>query len=129
MKTWKTKSYDIPHIIHAAEILKKNPCQHLTNTALALEVGINAIKLQLGFKQVFKQTIHHYTIDLRLNLARELLEETDLTIAEVGYKSGFKSRDVFTRCFRKKYDCSPRDWRKIGNALLDEREEKETMIA
>lgn len=129
MTTWKIKSYDIPYIKQAAEILKKDPRQHFTNTALALEVGINAIKLQLGFKQVFNQTIHYYTLDLRLNLARELLEETDLTIAEVGYKSGFKSRDVFTRCFRKKYDCAPRDWRKIENVLSDEPEERKTMIA
>lgn len=113
MKPWRLKSYDIPYIIQAGEILKKKPCQQITNTALALEVGINAIKLQLGFKQLFKQTIHQYTTDLRLNLAQELLEETDLTLAEVAYKCGFNSRDVFTRSFRKRYNQPPREWRKI----------------
>lgn len=120
MKTWKLKSYDIPYIIEASEILKGNPCQHITNTALALEVGINAIKLQMGFKRLFKQTIHQYTIDLRLELAREFLEGTDLTISEVSYKAGFNSREVFTRCFQRKYGRSPREWRKKEEATLIE---------
>ena len=116
MTAWKIKSYDIHYILKAGELLRKDPRLHLTITALALEVGINSRKLQEGFKEVYEQTIHQFRLDVRLNLARQLLDETDMTVAEVGYKCGYRSRDVFTRCFRRKYNSSPREWRRIENA-------------
>ena len=112
MKRLKTKSYDIYYILHAREILDKDPGKQLTITGLALEVGLNVFKLEQGFKDIFKQTIHQYRIVIRLSMAMGLLDETDLTIAEIAYKSGFDTRDGFARCFRKKYQQSPRDWRK-----------------
>jgi AraC-like DNA-binding protein len=111
MKRGKTKSYDVSYIMLAHQILLKDPAQQMTITALALEVGLNPTKLQEGFKDLFRQTIHQYRLDLRLNLAMELLDETDMTIAEIAYKLGFDSREGLTRCFRKKYSQPPRAWR------------------
>jgi AraC-like DNA-binding protein len=112
-----TKSYDIPFILKAQKILKEDPGRRLTITALALEVGVNSFKLRIGFKEIFKKTIHQYRLDLRLELAKQLLDETDLTIAEIAYKTGFDSRDGFARSFRKTFQSSPREWRKEQELL------------
>jgi len=122
MKRETIKSYDFPYIIEAQKILVADPGRQLTITALALEVGINTFKLRVGFKQLFKMTIHQYRLDLRLDIAKKLLTETDLTISEIAYKTGFDSRDGFARCFRRKYQESPREWRKGTVLLLDEDE-------
>jgi AraC-like DNA-binding protein len=114
-----TKSYDIPFIMDAQKILEEDPARQLTITALALEVGINSFKLRIGFKEIFKQTIHQYRLDLRLDKAKQLLDETDLTIAEIAYKVGFDSRDGFARCFRKRFKASPREWRKEQECLVE----------
>ena len=90
-----TKSYDIPYIIDAKKILEEDPGRQLTITALALEVGLNTFKLRIGFKEVFKKTIHQYRLDLRLDLGKRLLDETDLTIAEIAYKCGFNNISNF----------------------------------
>jgi AraC-like DNA-binding protein len=116
------KSYDFPYIIEAQKILVADPGRQLTITALALEVGINTFKLRVGFKQLFKMTIHQYRLDLRLDIAKKLLSETDLTISEIAYKTGFDSRDGFARCFRRRYRESPREWRKAMVLMLDEDE-------
>jgi AraC family transcriptional activator of pyochelin receptor len=119
MKKETIKSYDYPFIINAQEIIDANPGRRLTITALALEVGINSFKLRVGFKQLFKTTIHQYRLDLRLDLAKRLLTETDLTISEIAYKTGFDSRDGFARCFRRTYNEAPRKWRRtFGNESL-----------
>jgi AraC family transcriptional activator of pyochelin receptor len=115
MKALTIKSYDFPYIMEAQKILAANPARQLTITALALEIGINSFKLRVGFRQLFKTTIHQYRLDLRLHLATQLLSETDLTISEIAYKTGFESRDGFARCFRRKFQESPRDWRKIAS--------------
>lgn len=117
MKAETIKSYDFPFIFEAQKILLSDPTRQLTITALALEVGINSFKLRVGFKQLFKTTIHQYRVALRLNIAKQLLSETDLTISEIAYKTGFDSRDGFARCFRRKFRESPREWRK-GIALF-----------
>jgi AraC family transcriptional activator of pyochelin receptor len=111
MKT-VTKSYDIPLILKAREILEENPGRRLTITTFALEVGINSFKLRIGFKEIFKKTIHQYRLNLRLDLAKQLLADTDLTIAEIAYKAGFDTRDGLARSFRKKFHLPPREWRK-----------------
>jgi AraC-like DNA-binding protein len=119
MKALTIKSYDFPYILEAQKILADNPARQLTITGLALEVGINSFKLRVGFKQLFKTTIHQYRVDLRLNLAINLLSETDLTISEIAYKTGFDSRDGFARCFRRRFQESPREWRKSLLLPLD----------
>jgi AraC-like DNA-binding protein len=112
MNNRKVKSYDIESIMRAREIIDSNPGRRMTITALALDVDLNPIKLQEGFHELFGQTIHRYRLDLRLTHAVELMLQTDLTIAEIAYKIGFNSRDVFARDFKKKFSISPRTWRK-----------------
>jgi AraC family transcriptional regulator, transcriptional activator of the genes for pyochelin and ferripyochelin receptors len=118
MKREKIKSYDFQYIMDAQKILAADPGRQLTITALALEVGINSFKLKVGFKQLFNTTIHQYRLDLRLAIAKQLLRETDLTISEIAYKTGFDSRDGFARCFRRKLQESPREWRKSIDPLF-----------
>jgi AraC family transcriptional activator of pyochelin receptor len=111
MKREFIKSYDIPFIQEAVKILEKDPAKSFTVTALALEVGINSFKLREGFKQLYNNTVYQFRLRLRLQLAMQLLEETDLTIEQIAYKTGFESRDCLTRCFRKKLGRSPTEWR------------------
>jgi AraC-like DNA-binding protein len=117
MKKETIKSYDYPYIMEARKILENDPARQLTITALALEVGINSFKLRVGFKQLFKTTIHQYRLGLRLNVAMKLLSETDLTVSEIAYKTGFDSRDGFARCFRRRLKESPREWRKTTDTM------------
>lgn len=111
MKREVIKSHDLPFIHEAAKILKKDPAKSFTVTSLALEVGINSFKLREGFKRLFNRTVYQFRLELRLGIALQLLEETDLTIEQIAYKTGFDSRDSLSRCFRKKMRCSPSEWR------------------
>jgi transcriptional regulator GlxA family with amidase domain len=111
MKRERIKSYDYPYIHRAVEILRKDPARAYTITELALEVSINSYKLREGFKQLYDMTVYQYRLCIRLEMAKEILENTDLTIEEVAYKTGFGSRDSFSRAFRQKLNQCPREWR------------------
>ncbi len=54
--------------------------------------------------------------EIRLNKSIELIKNTDLTISEIAFAVGFKDSGYYSKCFRKKYDQSPREymneWRK-----------------
>jgi transcriptional regulator GlxA family with amidase domain len=124
MKREVIKSYDLPFIHHAAQILQNDPSKSFTVSSLALEVGINSFKLREGFKRLYRSTIYQFRLSLRLQLVIQLLEETDLTIEQIAYKTGFDSRDSLSRCFKKKTNRSPRVWRiengmKPGSELIE----------
>jgi len=105
------KSYDQPFILEAARIIRKEPSRNFTLTELALEVNINTNKLREGFKHVYNMTVYEFQSMVRLDIAKEMLEDTDKPIKEIADKTGFGCRSSFTRRFRQIYKMTPREWR------------------
>ena len=54
--------------------------------------------------------------EIRLNKSVELIKNTDLSISEIAFAVGFKDSGYYSKCFRKKYNQTPREymneWRK-----------------
>jgi AraC-like DNA-binding protein len=54
--------------------------------------------------------------DIRLNKSMELIKTTDMTITEIAFAVGFRDSGYFGKCFRKKFNQSPKEcvlqWRK-----------------
>ena len=105
------KTIDFEYINKAAEIIRSDLKKNFTISELALEVFINTFKLREGFKQVFGMTVYQYQSWARLEMAREMLEDTDLPIEMIADKTGFGCRNSFTRRFRQVFHKSPREWR------------------
>jgi len=86
----------------------------LTPQWLATRLGISMRTLQEDFSAV-GTTVTSFIRDRRLRLARDRLVEKHRgaeggTIAEIAYSSGFNDISYFNRCFRKAFDCSPKDF-------------------
>lgn len=83
--------------------------------AIASKSGLSPSKLQLGFKFMHDTTLGDYIRSVRLNKAEELIRNTDLNISQVVYSIGFTSRSYFCKIFKKKYNCSPKTYKKRAN--------------
>lgn len=57
-----------------------------------------------------------YVLRLRLDSARELLRDTNLTVAEVGEACGFRGSAYFGRVFRQRLSMTPGEYRKMVRA-------------
>ena len=64
------------------------------------------------FKEHFHITLSQYINHLRLEHARQLLQETTLSITEVAMQSGYENVSYFIRSFKKMYGMSPLKYRK-----------------
>ena len=64
------------------------------------------------FKEHFHITLSQYVNHLRLEHARQLLQETALPITEVAMQSGYQNVSYFIRSFKKTYEMSPLKYRK-----------------
>ena len=48
--------------------------------------------------------------EIRLNKAEHLIKTTDMSVSEIAYAVGFRDAGYFSKCFRSKYNQSPRDF-------------------
>ncbi len=75
------------------------------------------------FKKNLFITPNHYLEIIRIKKAIELLNETDQTITEICYETGFYNASYFTAKFKKIMHCTPTQYRKnikkeLGNQTL-----------
>lgn len=64
------------------------------------------------FKRTTGKTFSDYLAEIRIGHACHLLSESDDTISEVAYRSGFDSLTYFNRVFLRKKGLRPREFRK-----------------
>jgi AraC family transcriptional regulator, transcriptional activator of the genes for pyochelin and ferripyochelin receptors len=92
----KAKEYILEHI--------DNPC---TIKELAREVGLNECKLKKGFREVYHNTVFGLLIDERMQKAKTLLLETDMSIQQISTLTGYKNLPNFTAAFKRKFGFPP----------------------
>ncbi len=73
------------------------------------------------FKEVVGMGLQDYLFQARINKAKNLLSDINLTIKQIAYKVGFKDPDHFSRTFKKKTGVTPTNWRlkKLRNSVLE----------
>ncbi|TDB67371.1 AraC family transcriptional regulator [Arundinibacter roseus] len=64
------------------------------------------------FKSRTQKSFLAFIIEIRLNESKRLLKETDLSILEICYESGFNNLSNFNRLFRKQFRESPVEFRR-----------------
>ena len=103
---------DIKKIHRLTEYILDNISEQLTVEILASESGVSPKKLQLGFKVLFSKTVNEYIRQLKLEISRDFLKSTDLSVSEIVYSVGIKSRSYFSKIFNEAYGILPTDYRK-----------------
>ncbi|KAA1242543.1 helix-turn-helix transcriptional regulator [Aquimarina sp. RZ0] len=98
-------------ISQVSDFIKGHPEIQHSIKSLCLESGLSPAKLQEGFKFMFQRTVSDFVRNVRLEKAEKLIKTTELTISEVVYSVGLTSRSYFCKIFKKKYSCSPKEYK------------------
>jgi signal transduction histidine kinase/DNA-binding response OmpR family regulator len=85
----------------------------LTVEDLARRLGISRVQLYRKVKAVLGTSVTDFIQGIRLTKARQQLLNSELTIAEVGYRLGFSSPAYFSASFKAKYHISPSEFRAL----------------
>ncbi|MDT4855189.1 HTH-type transcriptional regulator CdhR [compost metagenome] len=91
----------------ALELMHNNIDEPLTVDELASCVGISRRQLERLFCRHVNATPSRYNLELRLTRARQLLQQTNKSLADIAVASGFVSISHFRRCFREFFEISP----------------------
>ncbi|MCG8434916.1 MAG: AraC family transcriptional regulator [Gammaproteobacteria bacterium] len=79
------------------------------------------------FKQRYKETPYQFLTRKRIQMAKRMLRDENLSIAEITSATGFESRQSFFRNFRKFCHCAPTDYRREWQASSSARDESEVV--
>lgn len=94
-------------VVEAREILDAGLADPPSSIELSRQVGVNLTTLQENFKAAYGMTLFAYVRTERLKLARELILDQGLGIAEAGYRVGFASPAAFTAAYRRHFGHPP----------------------
>ncbi|MFA7172185.1 MAG: AraC family transcriptional regulator [Kiritimatiellia bacterium] len=95
---------------HASEDIEP---QHICDV-----VGMGYSAFRKAFKEETGYAPHAYVLEIRVNRAKGLLQQTEMTITQIASETGFSSVFYFTRFFKCRTGYAPSDWRKT-NGLTD----------
>jgi len=100
-------------LVQAARWSISARCQEaLDPAALAARLGVSYSHLRHAFRREMGVGLKQYQLEHRLQHARKLLADTRQPVKEIAEVLGFDSASHLSKLFRRRFDASPRLWRK-----------------
>lgn len=107
-----------PHIHHCKQLIHEHlQDPNLSVPLLAEYMNIHPDYLSRVFSQYGEQRLVPYISDCRINLAKEILRNLNVTIDEVSALCGFSERSYFTKVFRRHTGKTPTQYRQGVNYI------------
>lgn len=117
MEEWRQtkEAEDTKPIRKAKQYIHDHYAEPLTLPCVAFEVGLNPSYLSTLFKKETGKNFLDYLMETRIDVAKELLVETDMSISEVAEKVGYNDMKYFYKRFRQQTGVSLKEYRKLYN--------------
>ena len=96
-----------PKLSQVIQIMEGNIEEPISPSVLAKDVGMSTRQLERLFRRYLNRSPKRYYMELRLQKARNLLMQTDMSVINVALASGFASPSHFSKCYRAHYDTTP----------------------
>ncbi|MEM8779739.1 MAG: AraC family transcriptional regulator [Cyanobacteria bacterium P01_G01_bin.49] len=99
-------------LVKVQEYIEANDTSKIAIADLANLTGYSSVHFTRMFKKATGQTPREYLMNHRTNKAKQLLANTELSIVDVAYESGFSSHAHFSTQFRRLVGTTPQAYRK-----------------
>jgi transcriptional regulator GlxA family with amidase domain len=96
-----------PKLSQVIQMMENNIEEPISPSILAKEVGMSTRQLERLFRRYLNRSPKRYYMELRLQKARNLLMQTDMSVINVALACGFASPSHFSKCYRAHYDTTP----------------------
>lgn len=105
--------YQMEQLCYARDLLLSNLNKPpLTIRQLARQVGINEMKLKIGFALFFKTGVFECFQRARMHMAKQLLLQTNKPLKEICALAGYPRMTNFITAFRKFFGRTPNSYRR-----------------
>lgn len=108
------------HIIKALDYIHHNYTYDIKISDVARYISIDRTYLYKLFMTYKNLSPQQYLIRHRLNIAGELLMDTNLNVTEIAFSCGFKDASSFNKHFKKHFNITPLQYRSNVNRVTDD---------
>ncbi|MEJ6478626.1 MAG: transcriptional regulator GlxA family with amidase domain [Paracoccaceae bacterium] len=96
-----------PKLSRVIQAMEQNIEEPISPSVLAKDVGMSTRQLERLFRRYLNRSPKRYYMELRLQKARNLLMQTDMSVINVALACGFASPSHFSKCYRAHYNTTP----------------------
>lgn len=96
-----------PKLANVIQIMEQNIEEPISPSILARDVHLSTRQLERLFRRYLNRSPKRYYMELRLQKARNLLLQTDMSVINVALACGFASPSHFSKCYRSHYETTP----------------------
>ncbi|MEL6912864.1 MAG: GlxA family transcriptional regulator [Pseudomonadota bacterium] len=96
-----------PKLSQVIQQMELNIEEPISPSILAKDVGMSTRQLERLFRRYLNRSPKRYYMELRLQKARNLLMQTDMSVINVALACGFASPSHFSKCYRAHYNTTP----------------------
>jgi transcriptional regulator GlxA family with amidase domain len=96
-----------PKLSQVIQMMENHIEEPISPSILARDVGMSTRQLERLFRRYLNRSPKRYYMELRLQKARNLLMQTDMSVINVALACGFASPSHFSKCYRAHYDTTP----------------------
>ncbi len=107
-----------PRLSQAVALMEANIGEPLTTDEIARQCSVSRRQLERIFRQCLNQVPSQYYLELRLNRARQMLQQSSTSIVQIGLSCGFSSGPHFSSAYRNFFGMTPREERNQARAAL-----------
>lgn len=97
-----------PKLLAAIRRMEENLEETVSRAELARTVKVSPRQLERLFRKYLGRTPTRFYLELRLDKARHLLQQTEMTVLDVALACGFVSASHFSKCYRERFVKTPR---------------------
>ncbi len=105
------KYHQDSQILTAQQYLERHYQQALSIQNIAQDIGMSPRNFSRRFKQATGDSPSDYLQRVRIEVAKELLTNSNLSIAQITEKSGFSDASYFSRTFQRYVQLKPNQYR------------------
>ena len=96
-----------PKLVTIIQTMEQNTEEPISPSDLAKGVNMSTRQLERLFRRYLNRSPKRYYMELRLEKARNLLLQTDMSVINVALACGFTSPSHFSKCYRNHFQRTP----------------------
>ena len=108
-----------PKLVSIIQTMERNLEEPISPSILAQDAKMSTRQLERLFRRYLNRSPKRYYMELRLQKARNLLLQTEMSVINVALACGFTSPSHFSKCYRSHFNRTPYRERGAPNTLPD----------
>lgn len=104
-------------VTNALRIIKNNACHGIKVSDVLEAVPLSRRAFEKRFYKVVGRTPHEEILNVKMNLIKRLLTETELSLEEIANRSGYPHPEYMSVVFKREFSVTPSEYRKSNTVF------------